>query len=150
MNSIILPIIYSCCCSIFITFLSKFQINKLKYILFLFCIQISGLIHELAHFSVVSDNALISINSLFYIPIIGLLWSFDVKITFISITQSFLFGSIGFIVQFIYLFLFAILLFNKSIFHLLCISICFNIYLFIYGYVNYFTNTSDFYYWVKN
>ena len=149
MNTIIIPIIYSICGTFLIFFTGIVKNNFVKNLLMLFSMQISGIIHELAHFSQANQGSYISINSLYYIPIIGFIWGMDVKIYITTINNNFIFGSIGFLLQYLYLLLCASIIFRKSILSLFVVSFGFIIYLFIYGFINYSTNTSDFYYWVK-
>jgi hypothetical protein len=149
MNSIIFPIVYSTGCSILIFFMSKIKHIFVKILLLLFAIQISAIIHELAHLSQANQGSYIFINSFYYIPIVGFIWGMDVMIYITTIKNNFVFGSIGFLLQFLYLVICASFIFRKSILSLFVVSFGFIIYLFIYGFINYATNTSDFYYWVK-
>jgi hypothetical protein len=155
MSLLIVPICYCIVSSFLILFVSYKISNTIpyqKYIklgLVLYTIQISGIIHELAHYSQTENTGQINIDTQFYIPIIGFIWSSNVYITVINIKNNFCFGTIGFIVQFIYLHVMIGCIYFKSILALFLTSFSCIFYLFIYAYVTYSSNTSDFKYWAK-
>ena len=159
--SCIIAICYVISCSIVILLLSIYT-NKLSYtsntvyiqlFCFLFSIQLSALIHELAHYSQtfqIQNQDYIVVNSNFYIPIIGLVWSNQVFTYATNISNQFLFGCIGFLSQFLYLLCITFIIFKRSIYALFLTCFGFICYLFIYATIMYNSNANDFQYWFSS
>jgi hypothetical protein len=149
----IFAIIYCIFSSILTISISFYKSNeKIKIILMIFIIQISAIIHELGHLSQtkqIDNEDYIYIDYKFYIPFIGYVWSSKVITISKNIINYFMFGISGFLFQFLYLTITTLLLFNGSTLALSIVLFGFNCYLFIYAYIQYDTNTSDFMYWTK-
>ncbi len=116
----------------------------------IYVIQISGIIHELGHFSQtkqIENEDYIVINNKFYIPYIGYIWSDTIKIVSTNIIDRLRFGLSGFLFQFLYLTIMTLIVFKGCTLVLSIVLFGFNCYLFIYASMQYNKNTSDFINW---
>ncbi len=118
------------------------SLNNYKYIkiiisilLFLYIVQLSAIVHELAH-ALTSKNGKVNIPKLYYIPFIGYIEANNVNTSY-EISKNtpnneFIVSIAGFFTQFCYLFIMGIIFFKANPLALAIILFGFIVYLFVY------------------
>jgi hypothetical protein len=160
-NRSIFAIIYSLLFSITIVVVSFFiplKIMKSTYIpilikclILLFVIQISGIVHELGHFSQtkqIKNQDYVSVDNRFYIPLIGFIWTSNVSTFTENVKNNFNLSVMGFLTQFLYLTGMTLLIFKGSMTPVAIMLFGFISYLFIYARLYKGNLDSDFSGWV--
>jgi hypothetical protein len=145
-NRSIFAIIYSLLFSIAIVVVSFFIPRKImksmyipiliKSIILIFTVQISGIVHELGHFSQtkqIANQDYVDIDNKYYIPLIGFIWSGKVMTYATNIKDNFNFSVMGFLVHFLYLTGMTLLIFKGSMTAVAIVLFGFISYLFIYA-----------------
>ena len=145
-NRSIFAIVYSVLFSIAIVAVSFFIPHKImkstyipiliKSIILIFTVQISGIVHELGHFSQteqIENQDYVDIDNKYYIPLIGFIWSGNVKTYGKNIKDDFNFSIMGFLIHFLYLTGMTLLIFKGSTTAVAIVLFGFISYLFIYA-----------------
>ncbi len=105
----------------------------IKILLFIYIVQLSAIVHELAHTISSGIKSRINIPKLYYIPFIGFKSSMNVYTQHLEIPKNIFITSIsGFITQFIYLLIMTLIFFKANTLSIALTSTGFVIYLFIY------------------
>ena len=133
---LVLVIILSIVLSVGQFFIPSFGKNKylptiIRVLLFIYIVQLSAIVHELAH-AYTALNGEVQIPGLFYVPFIGFIKSNDVRTSIRNKSDMFKTSIAGFIAQIIYLILMGLIFFKGNPLAIAVISTGFIMYIFIY------------------